>query len=48
MGELDKSRQELVYSIVQEMQVFITTCNEGAVLGSDRGMRITIENGKIL
>lgn len=48
MGELDKSRQELVYSIVREMQVFISTCNESAVLGSDRGMRITIENGKIV
>ena len=48
MGELDKSRQQLVYSIVQDMQVFISTCNESAVLDSDRGMRITIENGKIV
>lgn len=45
MGELDTGRQNLVYEIVQDMQVFITTCNEDAVTRHDIGKRVRMENG---
>lgn len=48
MGELDQSRQRFVYEIVKDMQVFITTCNEEAVLGHERGKRFTVEDGRIV
>ena len=31
MGELDESRQKLVFEVIEGMQVFITACNENAV-----------------
>ncbi len=34
MGELDESRQKFVCSIIENMQVFITTCNHRAVIHS--------------
>lgn len=47
MGELDESRQRLVFEVVRGMQVFITACNENAVNGLVVGKHFTVENGKV-
>lgn len=48
MGELDESRQRLVFDIIKNMQVFITTCNESALLPEIKGRIIHIGNGEII
>ena len=48
MGELDESRQRLVFDIIKNMQVFITTCNESALLPEIKGRIIRIGNGEII
>lgn len=48
MGELDESRQKLVFDVVKNMQVFITACNENAVNGLTGGSHFRVENGKII
>ncbi len=47
MGELDEKRQKFIFDIIKNMQVFITTCNESALLPEIRGKIIHMENGKI-
>ena len=47
MGELDESRQALVFDIVKNMQVFITACNENAVRGLSNGAVFRVENGNV-
>lgn len=47
MGELDESRQKLVFDIIKNMQVFITTCNESALLPEIKGRIIGIKDGEI-
>lgn len=48
MGELDADRQSLVLEIVRDMQVFITTCNEEAIISRSRGRTITIAGGSVV
>ena len=48
MGELDENRQRLVFEIIKNMQVFITTCNENSIAGLAEGKVFKIENGKAL
>lgn len=48
MGELDESRQRLVFDIIKDMQVFITTCNESALLPEIKGRIIGIRDGEII
>lgn len=48
MGELDESRQRLVFDIIKNMQVFITTCNESALLPEIKGKIISVGNGEII
>ncbi len=47
MGELDESRQKLVFDIIKNMQVFITTCNENSLAGLAEGAVFRVENGKV-
>ncbi len=47
MGELDESRQRFVFEIIKDMQVFITTPNEAAVLPEMQGKIIRINGGGI-
>lgn len=47
MGELDESRQRLVFDVVNGMQVFITACNENAVGGLSGGSHFIVENGHV-
>lgn len=47
MGELDESRQRFVFDIVRDMQVFLTTCNESAILPEIKGKILRISSGKI-
>ena len=47
MGELDESRQALVFETVKNMQVFITACNENAVKGLANGAVFRVENGEV-
>ncbi len=47
MGELDENRQKLVFSIIKDMQVFITACNENSVRGLSEGSIFRVENGKV-
>lgn len=48
MGELDESRQRFVFDIVKDMQVFLTTCNESALLPEIQGKILRISGGRIL
>lgn len=48
MGELDANRQQLVFEIIQNMQVFITTCNEDAIISRQNGRRVTISGGRVV
>lgn len=47
MGELDENRQKFIFEIIKDMQVFITTCNESALLPEIKGTLLHIHNGKI-
>lgn len=47
MGELDESRQELVFDIVKDMQVFITICNENSVKMLSSGKHFVMEEGRL-
>lgn len=47
MGELDESRQKLVFEIIKNMQVFITACNENAVNGLSAGKHFRVANGNV-
>lgn len=47
MGELDESRQRLVFEVVNGMQVFITACNENAVNGLTGGKHFIVESGSV-
>ncbi|MBQ9957083.1 MAG: DNA replication and repair protein RecF, partial [Ruminococcus sp.] len=47
MGELDEKRQRFVFDIIRDMQVFITTCNEGALLPEIKGKILRISAGEI-
>lgn len=48
MGELDENRQKLVFEIIKNMQVFITTCNENSVAGLSQGAVFRVESGKVV
>ncbi|MGN0613593.1 MAG: DNA replication/repair protein RecF [Porcipelethomonas sp.] len=48
MGELDENRQRLVFDIIRDMQVFITTCNEKSVSGLSEGAVFKVKNGKVM
>lgn len=48
MGELDESRQRFVFDIIKDMQVFVTTCNESALLPEIKGKILRISGGKIM
>ncbi|MDE6780532.1 MAG: DNA replication and repair protein RecF [Ruminococcus sp.] len=48
MGELDENRQKFIFDIIRDMQVFITTCNESALLPEIKGKIIRIDGGKIV
>ena len=43
MGELDESRQRLVFEIIGDMRFFITTCNESALLPGNQGQDFSCE-----
>ena len=47
MGELDESRQRFVFDIIRDMQVFITTPNESALLPEIKGKLLRISGGRI-
>lgn len=47
MGELDENRQKFIFDIIRDMQVFITTCNESALLPEIKGKVFRIENGQL-
>ncbi|MBQ8725331.1 MAG: DNA replication/repair protein RecF [Oscillospiraceae bacterium] len=46
MGELDRSRQEVVYTIIKDMQVFITTCHDEVLIPELAGKRLVLKNGR--
>lgn len=48
MGELDEFRQRFVFDIIKDMQVFVTTCNESALLPEIKGKILRISNGRIM
>lgn len=47
MGELDESRQKFVLDMIKDMQVFLTTPNESALLPEIKGKILRISGGKI-
>lgn len=47
MGELDENRQRFIFDIIRDMQVFLTTPNESALLPEIRGKILHIDGGKI-
>ena len=47
MGELDESRQRFVFDIIKDMQVFITTPNESALLPEIKGKILRISGGSV-
>lgn len=47
MGELDRSRQEVVYTIIRDMQVFITTCHDEVLIPELSGRRILLKQGRV-
>lgn len=48
MGELDERRQRFVFDIIKDMQVFVTTCNESALLPEIKGKIMRISGGRIV
>ena len=47
MGELDEKRQRFVFDIIKDMQVFLTTPNESALLPEIKGRVLRISDGSI-
>jgi len=47
MGELDENRQRFVFDIIRDMQVFVTTPNESALLPEIKGKILRISGGRI-
>ncbi len=47
MGELDESRQRFIFDIIKDMQVFLTTPNENALLPEIKGKILHMDGGKI-
>ncbi len=47
MGELDESRQRFVFDMIKDMQVFLTTPNESALLPEIKGKILRISGGRI-
>jgi DNA replication and repair protein recF len=47
MGELDENRQRFVFDIIKDMQIFLTTPNESALLPEIKGKILRISGGKI-
>ena len=47
MGELDENRQRFVLDMIKDMQVFLTTPNESALLPEIKGKLLHISEGKI-
>ncbi|MDE5855348.1 MAG: DNA replication and repair protein RecF [Ruminococcus sp.] len=47
MGELDENRQKFIFDIIKDMQVFLTTPNESALLPEIRGKILHIDGGRI-
>ncbi len=47
MGELDESRQKFVLGMIKDMQVFLTTPNESALLPEIKGKILRISSGRI-
>ena len=47
MGELDENRQRFVFDIIKDMQVFVTTPNESALLPEIKGKILRISGGRI-
>ena len=47
MGELDERRQRFVFDIIKDMQVFLTTPNESALLPEIKGKIMRISEGKL-
>ena len=47
MGELDENRQRFVFEIIKDMQVFITTPNESALLPEIHGKILHISGGTL-
>lgn len=48
MGELDASRQRYIYSMIKDMQVFITTCNSESIHTKMKGKVFSTEYGKFV
>lgn len=47
MGELDENRQRFIFDIIKDMQVFITTPNESALLPDIKGKILRINGGRL-
>lgn len=47
MGELDETRQRFIFDIIKDMQVFLTTPNESALLPEIKGKILRIREGRI-
>lgn len=47
MGELDEERQRFIFEIIKDMQVFLTTPNESALLPEIKGKILRIKGGRI-
>ena len=48
MGELDERRQRFIFDMVKDMQVFLTTPNEGALLPEIKGKIMRISGGRLI
>ncbi len=46
MGELDAGRQRVVYTVIQDMQVFLTTCHAESLIDAVQGERLYLKNGR--
>jgi DNA replication and repair protein RecF len=47
MGELDVQRQKYICSILGDMQVFITVCNEELFINHSLAKVFVVENGSV-
>ncbi len=48
MGELDRSRQQVVCTTIKDMQVFVTTCHHEVLINELEGIRLMLKNGRII
>ena len=48
MGELDEQRQRFIFDMIKDMQVFLTTPNEGALLPEIKGKIMRISGGRLI